>query len=224
MKITLITAALSLAMSVIAAKAADIHINALPFYITSPGIYVLTSNLSTTLSGNIPIIIYPVAGDVTLDLKGFTLSVSNNIAAVFVEPVDSSIASGKVTIRNGVIQQSNVTFNPYGVLANQNLFRTPGGYMTHLTIEKITFSGYFSAGITLSQVNSSSVTDCAFTCPTLSPTIGIRDIASQGGNVYKNCKFDGNEEQELVINGGQTPAFFAGPVLIDVCRSAPPTP
>src|SRR5260370_42389736 len=68
---TLLTAALGLIMSALAAQSATIPITTVPYTISSPGTYVLTGNLtSPPLQNQSAILITGSAGTVVLDLQG----------------------------------------------------------------------------------------------------------------------------------------------------------
>jgi IS6 family transposase len=60
-----------LIMSALSAQSADIQITSLPFSITAPGSYVLTSNLTYTGGGPAITINLSASGPVVLDLKGY---------------------------------------------------------------------------------------------------------------------------------------------------------
>jgi hypothetical protein len=215
---TILAAALGLVMGAITAQTAEIQITSFPYNISVPGTYVLTSNLSANVRGWFPITVNSaVAGPIIIDLKGFTLSVTaDNIGAIYIE--NNSTASS-ITIRNGTIQGStNGILTDYGVVVNEDIQNgiPTTNYVSNIKIEKITFGNFYTA-VELNQTNSSSITDCSFTSTPESEMIGIVDIASQGGNTYKNDSFDGNEDQELVVEGAHTYPFAAGPVVLKNC-------
>ena len=77
LKNTLLTAAALglIIVSAITAQAANIPISALPFNITSPGTYVLVSDLNYTAQTGAAITILPnLSGPVILNLRGHTLT------------------------------------------------------------------------------------------------------------------------------------------------------
>jgi hypothetical protein len=215
----LLTAALSLIMSAITAQAADIQITRLPYNISVPGTYILTSNLSANVLGGFPITVdSAVAGPIIIDLKEWTLAVSDqNIGAIYIV---SNRTASSITVRNGTIEGSTPGFlTGYGVVVNEDInFGIPTtNYVSNIHIEDMTFSNFYYA-VDFNQTNSSSITDCDFTSVPHSLMVGIIDVASQGGNHYKNDSFDGNESEELVVEGAQEFPFAAGPVVLKDCR------
>jgi hypothetical protein len=99
---TLLMAAFGL-LSALSAQAANIKISALPFTITSPGTYVLSSNLSFTTGnpGDSAISIASnIQGPVTINLNGFTISggISSDRAITI-----NSTNEGLISIKNGKI-------------------------------------------------------------------------------------------------------------------------
>jgi hypothetical protein len=99
---TLLMAAFGL-LSALSAQAANIKISALPFTITSPGTYVLSSNLSFTTGnpGDSAISIASnIQGPVTINLNGFTISggISSDRAITI-----NSTNEGLISIKNGTI-------------------------------------------------------------------------------------------------------------------------
>ena len=72
-----------------------IPISSLPFTISAPGSYYVTTNLASGLGISIN------ASHVTLDLSGFTLS---GAAGTPTSGIDVSGTQTNITIRNGVLQ------------------------------------------------------------------------------------------------------------------------
>jgi parallel beta-helix repeat protein len=121
-------------------------ISALPYSITSPGSYYLTTNL-TGVAGQPGIIV--AADDVTIDLRGFALS------GVALSSVGLSASGHNLTVRNGTIRNwasygltvavTNGLFE--GIRASDNGFDgiTVGGQ--GCSIKDCVSSGNFTAGI-----------------------------------------------------------------------------
>lgn len=82
-------------------------------------------------------------------------------------------------------------------------------YPTNIHVEKITFTNLHVA-VLFKQTNFSSVTDCVFTAPPESDISGIVDEGSQGGNHYRNDRFDGNQSTQLLVEGAIEFPFTAG--------------
>jgi hypothetical protein len=100
--ILLLTAALTLIMSALAAQAADIQISSLPFNITAPGRYVLASDLTwSDQTGNSSAItvLFVETGSVVIDLKGHTLTGGNT--GIVVRGDRNSVST---TIKNGTLK------------------------------------------------------------------------------------------------------------------------
>jgi hypothetical protein len=93
--------------------------------------------------------------------------------------------SNSITIENGKMQ--NFGFGVWAEIA--------GVYLTNIEVNNIAFSisqtpNNASAGVIFSQVNSSTISNCAF----LSADTGIEDNQSGGGNNYTNNSFTGTGE------------------------------
>ena len=61
------------------------------------------------------------------------------------------------------------------------------------------------------QTNLSSVTDCVFTASLESNIAGVVDAAGQGGNHYKNNRFDGNQDNQFTVEGATEFPLTTGP-------------
>jgi hypothetical protein len=107
----------------------------------------------------------------------------------------------------------------YGVDVNRTVsFDTvTTNYVSNIHIEKLTFNNFFVA-VLFKQTNSSSVTDCAFTALPEAAITGILDAASQGGNHYRNDRFDGNQVNQLEVESASEFPFTAGPSVLKDCR------
>jgi hypothetical protein len=198
---------LTMALGLASSFGAPIQISALPFNITAPGTYVLTSNKSSvdpaiTINTS-------VAGPVVLDLGGFTILSNNGGTSSGGVSVPANPTGSSITIRNGTIQGF------YDGIQVQTGSAT--GYVSNIHIEKINLSNSRWAGVEFFQVNSSSIIDCSVTAPGGSGSAvsqwGIRDLSSEGGNRYVNISFDGNqfitlEVQENGTNGTNGPSVL----------------
>lgn len=195
--------------SVFAAQAAPIPITALPFNITAPGDYVLISNLSESKSNPGGITISStVAGKVTVDLKGFTISfVSNSPAISIVGPTNSF----PIIIRNGTFQDCYI-----GIGTNVGLGSTTP--LNNITISNINFT--FSAnatesiGIIFVNVGNSVVQNCTFTADSVfDGDGGINDGPTPGGNLYSNLTFTNIQGPFGVSEFGQS-----GTLTLNYCQ------
>jgi hypothetical protein len=207
------TAVLGLIMSALTAQSANIKISSLPFSITAPGTYVLTANLSFPSQQNAAITIATsIPGPVVLDLKGHTLTGGGSYSigvgiGVF---AGSTVAnSSSITIENGKLQ--NFGFGVWAEIA--------GVYLTNVEVNNIAFSisqtpNNASAGVLLSQVNTSTISNCTFSAA----DTGIEDNQSRGGNIYTNNSFIGTGECLSVI--GQNNGV---PTILQNCRFGGPT-
>ena len=188
-KLLLLAAAL---LSALPAYSANIKIASLPFFITTPGTYVLTGNMNSSASGTNPaaINISPsVSGPVVVDLKGFTITGSAgfglcvNIGIGF--PAQSN--AFPITIRNGTI--SNFSF---GVWAESS--QGVSAFLSDITVSNLTInlsqnSADTSAGILWNFVNNSTISNCRITGGDWS----VEDMQSQGGNTYSNVTAFGSD-------------------------------
>jgi hypothetical protein len=133
-------------------------ISSAPFTITQSGSYYLTTNVSVS-SGNAITI---SAGNVTLDLSGFTITGTAAAAAGY------GIALGGVTnvsIYNGHIS-SGVTNTAAGVFGGGGFaygIAFPGNSPFNVRVKSMSVAGVFYNGIYLNTDNSSVVEDCTVT-------------------------------------------------------------
>jgi hypothetical protein len=154
-----------------------------PFAITAPGTYVLSSNLTSFASQPAITIDSPTAGQIILDLGGFTLQFNPNFGSGYSGiAIQSNSTSSNITIRNGTVQH-------FGVGVDVNPLAT--GFLSNIHINNITFTGDIPAGVQFHQVNSSSVTNCTFTQCSF---YGIRDLDTQTGNQYGYDAFNGETD------------------------------
>jgi hypothetical protein len=192
LKNTLATAAFGLIMSALAAQSASITISSLPYPITAPGTYVLTGNLtfSSPPSGDAVAAITiatSISEPVILDLKGFTLTGSggNTLGVGIGTFAGTNVPNiNPITVRNGTLK--NFAFGVWAEI--------PNVYLSDITVNNIAFypspnPNNTETGVIFSQVNSSTISNCTFH----SGVWGIEDLQSQGGNVYSNVTFFGND-------------------------------
>jgi hypothetical protein len=117
--------------------------------------------------------------------------------------------SSSITIENGKLQ--NFGFGVWAEIA--------GVYLTNVEVNNIAFSisqtpNNASAGVLLSQVNTSTISNCTF----FAADTGIEDNQSRGGNIYTNNSFIGTGECLSVI--GQNNGV---PTILQNCRFGGPT-
>ena len=198
-------------------------IRALPFTISTPGTYVLKSNLTYAGNGNNfnqgAITINAAGGTVILELKGFTITNAGNndptTGGSFTSGISiQSFPGGTppvVTIRNGTI--TNFATGIYDVGASD------------ITINRVVFNQN-NQGISLQSVANATVSNCQFygkNSPNGFPAAGIYDVSSPGGNAFHNNTFT-NLVNALSI-GTLLPLNPGDPtnatLTIDGCRVAP---
>ena len=211
---TLLTAALGLTMSAIAALAVNIQITSLPFSLTAPGTYVLVSDLNYTAQSGAAITILPnLSGPVVLNLKGHTLTgttsiplTNNSSIGVFINGNGPSLST--ITIENGTITHFDA-----GVFADsENASGVVGNALSGIDINNIAFFFALSIGggvdvVFANDIVSSTIRNCTFT----ESDIGMIQDQSAGGNRYTNNTFS-NLSMFLVIYGGQN---INNPVELD---------
>jgi hypothetical protein len=160
---------------------APIPILALPYNISTPGNYVLNSNMSYTgTDAAITITVSPSLNKpVTVNLKGFTITGIGGFCTG-VSIVGSGANKSSITVENGSIQ--NFGFGVWPEIA--------GSILTDITIDNVAFSNATTpardgAGVLLSQVDDSTISNCTFK----GGDYGIEDTLSTGGNRYINDSF-----------------------------------
>src|SRR5271165_3049075 len=118
-------------MSALTAQSADIQITSLPFNITAPGTYVLTTSPAVFTNVGIAAITINVrvSGPVVLDLGGYTLSGITNGTGVTIQRAQTLPNISSITVRNGTIQGF-----AYGVVVG---VLSPS-YSSHIHIENLT--------------------------------------------------------------------------------------
>jgi hypothetical protein len=185
---------LASALTLASSFAAPIPITAVPFAITAPGTYVLSSNLTSFASQPAITISSPAAGPIILDLGGFTLQFNPNFGPGYSGiAIQSNSTASNITIRNGTVQhfQVGVDVNPLAT-----------GWLSNIRIDNMTFIEDIVACVQFNSVNSSSVTNCTFKGSGL---YEIRDINTQTGNQYGDDVFEG----ETDFQGGALSVSFA---------------
>jgi hypothetical protein len=224
-----LSATLSLAGALTAQTTTPVQntqIRALPFTISSPGTYVLKSDLTYSGNGNnfnqgAIIINAASGGTVILELKGFTITNAGNndptTGGSFTSGISiQSFPGGTppvVTIRNGTI--TNFATGIYDVGASD------------ITINRVVFNQN-NQGVSLQSVANATVNNCQFNGKNATgggiPSAGIYDVSSPGGNAFHNNTFN-NLVSALSI-GMLYPLNPGDPInttlTIDGCRIAPP--
>lgn len=135
-------------------------ISSLPFSITKPGAYYLTTNLTTSLSVN-GVNIY--TNDVTVDLNGFTISSVAPSATGFgilISPLGTAPLHN-ITILNGFIE-SGVTNNGSGTYTGNGFAQGIycSGPSLNIRVSGVSVSGVLSYGIVLAYGTSTLVENC----------------------------------------------------------------
>jgi hypothetical protein len=214
------TILLLLALTIGNSYSATIPINAVPFTISRPGTYELTSNLTSLVAGNAITINVPVAGTVVLNLNGFTINWNQNVGASGgtngIAILYTNSPQSVVTIKNGTIGSEDQGFWT-GIAVNGN---PPNGsnenYLANLTIDNVTFAAERWSDVSLNQVNSATVSNCTFLglFPQSAVQYGIQDTGSQGGNRYVNDSFDGGQTNMIAVDNN-------GPAVLTRAEFAP---
>jgi hypothetical protein len=199
--------------------AAPVTIASLPFAITTPGTYILGSNLTYTGTGTAISILGNLTGPVILNLKSHTITGSSNpgptanfSVAVFISGNGPGVSS--ITIENG-----SITHFGFGVWAQPNnggSSSTTTNNFSSIDVQKLAISFTLTpasdgACILFDGVDSSSVSNCIFS----SSDFGIEDVVSNGGNRYTNISF---------TNVGRTVSVLGGSAstVLDHCQFSNP--
>jgi hypothetical protein len=242
----LLTVALGLIMSATAQAAPKknppppppppIPIPSLPFTISAPGTYVLTSNMTAPITPykvgaiNIPT---GIIGPVIVDLQGFAITgpgpfLSSGVTdCIIIGSVGSGVTNPyPVTIRNG-------TINNFGLAIESTV---PDNLATvtlsNITIDNIVFNLPVAtgvAGVWFNNTSSSIVSNCTFNGianDVNDVTYGIVDHFSRGGNSYNNNTFS-NMFYPIVIQSAAPiplPSNTSHLVLNNCQFAPPPTP
>jgi hypothetical protein len=159
----------------------------LPFTISAPGTYVLTSNLTT--ASNAIVVNAPIAGPVIIDLKGFSITGPGpSVAGAIIYYSGFFNISPPITVRNGTISNFLVGLS----VENQN--NVTVGNQTNVTVNKIVFneppSTTQQVGVELTRNSSTIIENCTFSCGSNpgSASNGIIDFESVGDS-YNNNTF-----------------------------------
>jgi hypothetical protein len=208
-----------------AAKSPSIKISALPFNITAPGTYVLTSNLTSPITsyGVGAINISPaIAGSVVVDLGGFTLTgpgpwQSGGITiGVTIGVIGGTPNTYPIRVRHGTIQNFGIAVQTQAasnITINSVVFNLP-----------TTSDAIGIAGVMLNNTDSSIVNNCTFNLngATNGVTYGITDYLSTGGNSYNNNTFV-NLYSDLVVCAGNNNQPAVSRLVLANCQfGAPP--
>lgn len=161
----------------------------LPYTISSPGTYVLATDL-TAVPDSAAINVYQSVGYVVLNLKGHTLHM-NGTNSYGITAHLSGGASGGITIENGTIEVAG-----YGIVANTN---TPNK-VTALVVQNVTFQNVTTSAedVFLSQTNGVQIKNCRFVGV---GRLGVLDEGSETGNTLSNLSFDGQLSVNLMEDG-----------------------
>lgn len=153
------------------AKATSIPISYLPYTITAPGTYVLTKNLTVTVSNAIAAIFIAanISGPVILNLKGFTISGGGTGSALTI----GSPNQYPISVKNGTL--ANFT---QGIELSGNDIALSG-----LTLSNIQGSITSTCINIASIANALSVRNCSFS----NATYGIADASTN--SVYSDLQF-----------------------------------
>jgi hypothetical protein len=170
------------------AKSSSFIISSLPYSITSPGTYVLTSNLTyfdpTGQTAAIGVSGVPLTGPVVINLKGFTLTGSSTPNPLPNAAVATGIAlvggnhGVAVTIENGTIKN-------YGIGVASYLF-------TNVTLNNLIVSGAHTTDVDgrcvrFFRTSNSFIKHCTFS----DADYGIQDYETEVGNSYMSDSFTG---------------------------------
>ncbi len=189
-------------------------ISSLPFSISQPGSYYVTTNLSATGHG-----ITIVASGVTLDLMGFTLSGDHGSTdyGVFIDGGTNAFVRD-VVVRNGIIRNFGHGVRvEYGqgcrfeyLAASSNAYygiyfygssggRCNGNLIAHCTINANHTSGiYFYSGS--GQCDGNSIADCAVSGNDISGIVLFGAYGRCNGNTIARCAISGNGEIGVSLN------------------------
>jgi hypothetical protein len=213
------TAALGLIMSALTAQAANTQlattqaaktsttpISYLPFPITGPGTYKVTSNLTCPADETAITINSSKAGPIVLDLQGFTLNANPNTgSSVSGIQITGNPTASSITIQNGNILNFNVGVGA-GVIEDPAVT-----FGSNIHIKNIGLASR-RAGVSFGQINSSTVDGCVFQ----GGNWGIQDQYTNTGNSYSNNRFTGFEGIALEVS-------FVNDLELEDCHFEAPT-
>jgi hypothetical protein len=215
----LLMAALSLIMSAIALQAANTQLATtkaaktsttpipyLPFPITGPGTYKVTSNLTCPADETAITINSSKVGPIVLDLQGFTLNANPNTGStVSGILITGNPTASSITIQNGSIDNFNVGLGA-GVIENPAVT-----FGSNIHIKNIEATSR-RAGVSFGQINSSTIDGCTFH----GGNWGIQDQYTNTGNSYSNNRFTGFEGTALEVS-------FVSDLELEDCHFVAPT-
>jgi hypothetical protein len=157
-------------------------ISSVPFTINVPGSYYLTTNVSVSSGAALTI----AANNVALDLKGFTISSTENPPSTSVGVLLGSVTN--VAVMNGSIS-GNVTNNGSGTFSGPGFLNGIAIGLTspvNIRVERVTVSGCKIYGVELGYVNT-LVESCSVNSVGL---IGIEAVTVSDSQAL-NCGSDG---------------------------------
>lgn len=172
-------AALGQIMNATALPATNIQISYLPYTISAPGTYVLTTNMSYPSSQGAAITtLKTIPGPVVLDCEGhaitWTGTTGDEAFGVFIGILGPSLVNTyPITIKNGTID---------GFLLGIDGEEAP---ITRLTVENMSFSNALEA-VALAGISHSNINKCVFTLT----NYGIYDYNDAANNTYLNNTFN----------------------------------
>ena len=158
-------------------------ISSLPFIITQPGSYYLTTNVNTSVSNAITIAV----NGVSLDLSGFTISSSTANAANGGSAILINSGLRNISIANGFIQ-GGVTNNGSGVYSGSGFgygIYYSGIAPANVLMLRVSISGCLYHGIYLNSLDSTVAESCT-----------VRTVGSYGisaGTVKESSALDCGE-------------------------------
>jgi hypothetical protein len=154
-------------------------ISSLPYTITNSGSYYVTGNLSAVVYGLII-----EAGDVTVDLMGFTLTGDGGTADIGIHIKGSTNASlSHISIKNGTLRNFG-----YGLRADH----VSDSRFTELRSGSNTFCGMLLSGVNGGTCNGNVVADCTIS---YNGYVGLLLAGSGGGcneNSISGCTINNN--------------------------------
>ena len=163
-------------------------IAALPFNITQPGSYYLTTNLTQAINGGG---IFITSANVTLDLNGFALLGANSGTT---NGITLSGSIGNITVGNGAI----AGWGGAGVEGYLLAPNTVNELFEHLTV-----SGNFSSGISAGP--GSLIRDC----------LSVGNAA--GGGLVGGLSSRGGEIRDCVARGNSAYGIYVAPGVVTGC-------
>ena len=161
-------------------------ISSVPYTISEPGSYYLTTNLTTTADYGVII----RASGVTLDLMGFALSGGGMNYGVFVDGATNRVVEA-VVVRNGAVKNFHI-----GIRAEYSL----GGRFEQLAISDNISDGVYFYG-RHGQCNGNTFANCSISG---NGTYGVYLNGESGqcaGNTMADCTLSGNGSDGVYLDG-----------------------